>query len=105
MLAKCVINVYQNKTVTGCCHVVVLCSPRLNMHVIKTAFPPVPFQILPAMSLPKREVEELRPWVERTVKKVLGFSEPTVVTAALHCIGKGLDKRKTTGTSTHLCTM
>ncbi|GAA6082682.1 U4/U6 small nuclear ribonucleoprotein Prp3-like [Tachysurus ichikawai] len=48
------------------------------------------------MSLPKREVEELRPWVERTVKKVLGFSEPTVVTAALHCLGKGLDKRKTT---------
>uniref|UniRef100_A0A3Q3GX09 U4/U6 small nuclear ribonucleoprotein Prp3 n=1 Tax=Labrus bergylta TaxID=56723 RepID=A0A3Q3GX09_9LABR len=48
------------------------------------------------MSLPKREVEELRPWVERTVKKVLGFSEPTVVTAALHCVGKGLDKRKTT---------
>ncbi|KAG7335637.1 hypothetical protein KOW79_000330 [Hemibagrus wyckioides] len=51
---------------------------------------------LPSMSLPKREVEELRPWVERTVKKVLGFSEPTVVTAALHCVGKGLDKRKTT---------
>lgn len=49
------------------------------------------------MSLPKREVEELRPWVERTVKKVLGFSEPTVVTAALHCVGKGLDKRKTIG--------
>uniref|UniRef100_A0A8C9SEZ7 U4/U6 small nuclear ribonucleoprotein Prp3 n=1 Tax=Scleropages formosus TaxID=113540 RepID=A0A8C9SEZ7_SCLFO len=48
------------------------------------------------MSLPRREVEELRPWVERTVKKVLGFSEPTVVTAALHCVGKGLDKRKTT---------
>lgn len=37
----------------------------------------------------------MRPWVERTVKKVLGFSEPTVVTAALHCVGKGLDKRKT----------
>uniref|UniRef100_A0A674PHT9 U4/U6 small nuclear ribonucleoprotein Prp3 n=1 Tax=Takifugu rubripes TaxID=31033 RepID=A0A674PHT9_TAKRU len=47
------------------------------------------------MSLNKREVEELKPWVERTVKKVLGFSEPTVVTAALHCVGKGLDKRKT----------
>ncbi|KAG9355346.1 hypothetical protein JZ751_000184 [Albula glossodonta] len=48
------------------------------------------------MSLPRRDVEELRPWVERTVKKVLGFSEPTVVTAAMHCLGKGLDKRKTT---------
>ncbi|KAM9806876.1 U4/U6 small nuclear ribonucleoprotein Prp3 isoform 1-T2 [Syngnathus typhle] len=48
------------------------------------------------MSLPKREMEELRPWVERTVKKMLGFSEPTVVTVALQCVGKGLDKRKTT---------
>lgn len=54
------------------------------------------------MSLPKREVEELRPWVERTVKKVLGFSEPTVVTAALHCVGKGLDKRKTIGNYSQL---
>ncbi|XP_054637203.1 U4/U6 small nuclear ribonucleoprotein Prp3 [Dunckerocampus dactyliophorus] len=44
----------------------------------------------------KWDVEELRPWVERTVKKVLGFSEPTVVTVALQCVGKGLDKRKTT---------
>ena len=49
------------------------------------------------MSLPKREVEEMRPWMERTVKRVLGFSEPTVVTAALHCVGQGLDKRKTIG--------
>ncbi|KAJ8378616.1 hypothetical protein AAFF_G00238280 [Aldrovandia affinis] len=57
----------------------------------------LPIQVwAPAMSLPRRDVEELRPWVERTVKKVLGFSEPTVVTAALHCLGKGLDKRKTT---------
>lgn len=53
------------------------------------------------MSLNKREVEELKPWVERTVKKVLGFSEPTVVTAALHCVGKGLDKRKTIGKITY----
>lgn len=49
------------------------------------------------MSLNKREVEDLKPWVERTVKKVLGFSEPTVVTAALHCVVKGMDKRKTVG--------
>ncbi|KAG9345422.1 hypothetical protein JZ751_009969 [Albula glossodonta] len=48
------------------------------------------------MSLPRREVEELRPWVERTVNTVLGFPEPTVIKAALHCVGKGLDKRKTT---------
>ncbi|KAJ8289984.1 hypothetical protein GJAV_G00007430 [Gymnothorax javanicus] len=48
------------------------------------------------MSLPRREVEELRPWVESTVNQVLGFPEPTVVKAALHCVGKGLDKGKTT---------
>ncbi|MGH0186527.1 UNVERIFIED_CONTAM: hypothetical protein FKN15_021571 [Acipenser sinensis] len=45
--------------------------------------------------LDERELDELKPWVEKTVKRVLGFSEPTVVTAALHCVGKGLDKRKT----------
>ncbi|XP_039623493.1 U4/U6 small nuclear ribonucleoprotein Prp3 isoform X1 [Polypterus senegalus] len=48
------------------------------------------------MALSKRELDELKPWVEKTVKRVLGFSEPTVVTAALHCVGKGMDKRKTT---------
>ncbi|XP_018415403.1 PREDICTED: U4/U6 small nuclear ribonucleoprotein Prp3 isoform X2 [Nanorana parkeri] len=46
------------------------------------------------MSLSKRELEDLKPWVEKTVKGVLGFSEPTVVTAALNCVGKGMDKKK-----------
>uniref|UniRef100_A0A8D0G4A5 U4/U6 small nuclear ribonucleoprotein Prp3 n=1 Tax=Sphenodon punctatus TaxID=8508 RepID=A0A8D0G4A5_SPHPU len=46
------------------------------------------------MSLSKRELDELKPWVEKTVKRVLGFSEPTVVTAALNCVGKGMDKKK-----------
>ncbi|MGH0180413.1 UNVERIFIED_CONTAM: hypothetical protein FKN15_004021 [Acipenser sinensis] len=56
-----------------------------------------------AMSLSKRELDELKPWVEKTVKRVLGFSEPTVVTAALHCVGKGLDKRKTSGINKGSC--
>eukprot|EP00061_Rhincodon_typus_P017245 g45853.t1 len=47
------------------------------------------------MSLSKRDLDELKPWVEKTVKKVLGFSEQTVVTAALNCVGKGMDKKKT----------
>ena len=64
---------------------------------VVTTIPLFNAQVDSKMSLPKREVEELRPWVERTVKKVLGFSEPTVITAALHCLGKGLDKRKTIG--------
>ncbi|NXM06497.1 PRPF3 protein, partial [Tyrannus savana] len=46
------------------------------------------------MALSKRELDELKPWVEKTVKRVLGFSEPTVVTAALNCVGKGMDKKK-----------
>uniref|UniRef100_H3AQQ6 U4/U6 small nuclear ribonucleoprotein Prp3 n=1 Tax=Latimeria chalumnae TaxID=7897 RepID=H3AQQ6_LATCH len=46
------------------------------------------------MSLSKRDLEELKPWVEKTVRRVLGFSEPTVVTAALNCVGKGMDKKK-----------
>lgn len=51
------------------------------------------------MSLSKRELDELKPWIEKTVKRVLGFSEPTVVTAALNCVGKGMDKKKAAGTS------
>ncbi|XP_023375177.1 U4/U6 small nuclear ribonucleoprotein Prp3 [Otolemur garnettii] len=46
------------------------------------------------MALSKRELDELKPWIEKTVKRVLGFSEPTVVTAALNCVGKGMDKKK-----------
>lgn len=78
------------------------CEQKEMVNTHLKIFSLTPPSDLPSMSLPKREVEELRPWVERTVKKVLGFSEPTVVTAALHCLGKGLDKRKTTGTGTHL---
>ncbi|XP_069796628.1 U4/U6 small nuclear ribonucleoprotein Prp3 [Narcine bancroftii] len=48
-----------------------------------------------SLSLTKRDLDELKPWVEKTVKRVLGFSEQTVVTAALNCVGKGMDKKKT----------
>lgn len=53
------------------------------------------------MALSKRELDELKPWIEKTVKRVLGFSEPTVVTAALNCVGKGMDKKKAAGMSFH----
>ncbi|NXK62515.1 PRPF3 protein, partial [Sylvietta virens] len=46
------------------------------------------------MSLSKRELAELKPRIEKMVKCVLGFSEPTVVTVVLNCIGKGMDKEK-----------
>ncbi|KAM5222177.1 LOW QUALITY PROTEIN: U4/U6 small nuclear ribonucleoprotein Prp3-like [Ctenodactylus gundi] len=46
------------------------------------------------MALSKRELDELKPWIEKTVRRVLGFLEPTVVTAALNCVGKGMDNKK-----------
>ncbi|XP_077320349.1 U4/U6 small nuclear ribonucleoprotein Prp3 [Lithobates pipiens] len=46
------------------------------------------------MSLSKRELEDLKPWVEKTVKGLVGIPEPTLVTAALNCVGKGMDKKK-----------
>lgn len=44
------------------------------------------------MSLSK---EELKPLVDRTVQKFLGFNEPALVSAAVRCIVKGYDLRKT----------
>uniref|UniRef100_A0A2K6A170 U4/U6 small nuclear ribonucleoprotein Prp3 n=1 Tax=Mandrillus leucophaeus TaxID=9568 RepID=A0A2K6A170_MANLE len=39
----------------------------------------------------KRELDQLKPLI---FSPVLGFSEPTVVTAALNCVGKSMDKKK-----------
>jgi len=49
------------------------------------------------MALSRKEVEELKPIIDRTVVKFLGFSEPTLVTAAVSCLEKGYDKNKTVG--------
>lgn len=46
------------------------------------------------MSLSK---EELKPQVDRTVQKFLGFNEPALVSAAVRCLVKGYDLRKTRG--------
>lgn len=48
------------------------------------------------MALSRKDVEELKPWIDRTVEKFLGFNEPTLVTAAVSCLSNGYDKRKTT---------
>ncbi|XP_047114545.1 U4/U6 small nuclear ribonucleoprotein Prp3 [Schistocerca piceifrons] len=45
--------------------------------------------------LSKKDVEEMKPYVDKAVQKFLGFSEPSVVTAALNCLASGYDKRKT----------
>ncbi|XP_036261935.1 U4/U6 small nuclear ribonucleoprotein Prp3-like [Molothrus ater] len=44
------------------------------------------------MPLSKRELDELKPWMEKMGKRVLGFSEPTAVTAALSCVGMEQEK-------------
>lgn len=49
------------------------------------------------MALSRKEVEDMKGILDKTVQKFLGFSEPAVVTAALNCINKGYDKRKTMG--------
>ena len=49
------------------------------------------------MSSSRKELDDLRPSIDRMVQKFLGFSEPTLVTAALNCVDKGYDRRKTVG--------
>ncbi|XP_023218247.1 U4/U6 small nuclear ribonucleoprotein Prp3-like [Centruroides sculpturatus] len=48
------------------------------------------------MALSRRDLDDLKPWIDRTVQKFLGFREQTLVTAALNCLSSGYDKRKTT---------
>lgn len=49
------------------------------------------------MALTNRELDDLRPQLNDTVKQVIGFSEPTVVNAAFNCISTGFDMKKTIG--------
>ncbi|XP_071787847.1 U4/U6 small nuclear ribonucleoprotein Prp3-like [Asterias amurensis] len=48
-----------------------------------------------AMSLSKRDLDDMRPMVDDIVRKVLGFSESSVTMAALNCVSKGMSKTKT----------
>jgi U4/U6 small nuclear ribonucleoprotein PRP3 len=47
--------------------------------------------------LSRKEIDELKPQIERTVSKFLGFTESSIVTTALNCIASGYDRRKTAG--------
>ena len=47
--------------------------------------------------LSKKELEDIRPWVSANVTSVLGFSESTVVSAALDCVAKSLSRQATAG--------
>ncbi|KAK3753960.1 hypothetical protein RRG08_006340 [Elysia crispata] len=47
------------------------------------------------MALTSRDLDDLKPLLSETVKQMLGFSEPTVVAAALNCVSTGYDMKKT----------
>ncbi|KAG8223965.1 hypothetical protein J437_LFUL005578 [Ladona fulva] len=44
----------------------------------------------------RKDIEEIKPSLDMTVQKFLGFSEPSLVTAAINCLVSGYDRRKTT---------
>lgn len=47
--------------------------------------------------LTRKEIDEMKPQIEKAVHKFLGFGEPAIVTTAVNCITSGYDKRKTAG--------
>lgn len=51
----------------------------------------------------RKDVEEIKPQVDKTIEKFLGFHEPDLVTTALNCLSSGYDKQKTTGMLFNLC--
>ena len=56
------------------------------------------------MALTSRDLDDLKPLLSETVKQMLGFSEPTVVAAALNCVSTGYDMKKTIGEYVDLIT-
>lgn len=50
-----------------------------------------------ALSISRKEVEDIKPYLEKTVSKFLGFREPSLVTTLMHCLSSGYDKYKTAG--------
>lgn len=54
-----------------------------------------------ALSITRKEVEDIKPYLEKTVSKFLGFREPSLVTTLMHCLSSGYDKYKTAGKYIH----
>lgn len=46
--------------------------------------------------LSRREIDELKPSIDKAVYKILGSSDSSLVSTAVHCLNSGYDKRKTT---------
>lgn len=47
--------------------------------------------------LSRKEVDEMKPEIEKVVNKFLGFTEMTIVTTATNCILLGYSENKTAG--------
>lgn len=50
-----------------------------------------------ALTISQKEVDDIKPYLEKTVSKFLGFREPSLVTTLMHCLSSGYDKYKTAG--------
>lgn len=46
--------------------------------------------------LSRREVEDLKPSIDKAIYKLLGGNDSSLVSTAVHCLNSGYDKRKTT---------
>nr|CAD7593767.1 unnamed protein product [Timema genevievae] len=46
-------------------------------------------------TLSKKDIEDIKPYVDKAVQKFLGFSEQSLVTVAMSCLASGYDKKKT----------
>ncbi|XP_075221644.1 pre-mRNA processing factor 3 isoform X2 [Lycorma delicatula] len=47
-------------------------------------------------SLSRKEVDEIKPYIDKTIEKFLGFTEPSLVLTAMNCLMSGYDRKKTT---------
>lgn len=46
--------------------------------------------------LSRKDIDELKPSIDKAVYKVVGSSDTALVSTAVHCLNSGYDKRKTT---------
>jgi U4/U6 small nuclear ribonucleoprotein PRP3 len=49
-----------------------------------------------ALALTQKDLDELKPYVDKTVQRVVGSSEPAVVNAAISCLASGADRLQIT---------
>lgn len=53
-------------------------------------------------ALSRKEADDIKPHLDKTIQKFLGFNEPSLVSTALNCLSSGYDKNKTARTLSSL---